>query len=140
MASVMSQHFLLSRAAKTLTLAHVARMTTEEVETTFARLRWPETNGQPVCPDCGGQALYNVRRATGPARWRCKADGKEFTMTSGTLFASRKMDLRSYLLAVAVCMNEVKGKNALALSRDMGTSYKTSFVLCHKIREALHRK
>ena len=58
-------------------------------------------------------------------------------MTSGTLFASRKMDLRGYLMAVAVFANEVKGKNALALSRDLGTSYKTSFVLGHKIREAM---
>src|SRR5206468_2780777 len=32
---------------------------------------------------------------------------------------------------------EVKGKSMLALSRDLGTSYKTSFVLAHKIREAL---
>lgn len=34
-------------------------------------------------------------------------------------------------------MNEVKGKNALALSRDLGTSYKATWVLMHKIREAL---
>jgi ISXO2-like transposase domain len=42
-----------------------------------------------------------------------------------------------YLAAVAVAMNEVKGKNALALSRDLGTSYKATWVLMHKIREAL---
>jgi ISXO2-like transposase domain len=34
-------------------------------------------------------------------------------------------------------MNEVKGKNALALSRDLGVSYKCAFVLMHKIREAM---
>ena len=33
--------------------------------------------------------------------------------------------------------NEVKGKAALALSRDMGVSYKTAFVLLHKLREAM---
>ena len=39
--------------------------------------------------------------------------------------------------AIAVAMNEVKGKNALALSRDLGISYKSAFVLMHKIREAM---
>ena len=33
--------------------------------------------------------------------------------------------------------NEVKGKSALALSRDLGTSYKCAFVLLHKLREAM---
>lgn len=133
----MSQHFLLSRAAKTLTLAQVMRLSNEEAETMFARIRWHETNGEPVCPLCGGTAVYNVRRPKGPARWRCKACVKEFTVTSGTLFAWHKMPVQTYLSAIAIFMNEVKGKAALALSRDLGTSYKTAFVLAHKIREAL---
>ena len=33
--------------------------------------------------------------------------------------------------------NEVKGKSALALSRDLGVQYKTAFVLAHKLREAM---
>jgi hypothetical protein len=32
-----------------------------EAETMFARIRWPETNGAPVCPHCGGQSVYNIR-------------------------------------------------------------------------------
>ena len=133
----MSQHFLLSRAAKSLTLAQVMRMTDEEAETMFARIRWPDTNGEPVCPNCACRAVYNVRRPKSPPRWRCKACNKEFTVTSGTLFAWHKMPVQSYLAAIAIFCNEVKGKAALALSRDMGTSYKTAFVLAHKIREAM---
>jgi len=34
-------------------------------------------------------------------------------------------------------VNEVKGKSMLAMSRDLGLSYKTAFVLCHKMREAM---
>lgn len=133
----MAQHFLLTRAAKTLTLAQVMRLSVEEAETMFARIRWPGSNGQPVCPLCGGDAVYNVRRPKGPPRWRCKACVKEFTVTSGTMFAWHKMPVQSYLAAIAIAMNEVKGKAALALSRDLGTSYKTAFVLMHKIREAI---
>ncbi|HUB14391.1 MAG TPA: transposase, partial [Acetobacteraceae bacterium] len=120
----MSQHFLLSRAAKTLTIAQVMRMSNEEAETAFARIRWPETNGEPICPECGGLTHYNVRRPNGPPRWRCKGCEKEFTVISGTIFAWHKMPVQTYLAAIALAMNEVKGRNALAMSRDLGTSYK----------------
>ena len=38
----MAKHFLLSRAAKTLSLAQVFRMTDGEAETTFKALRWAD--------------------------------------------------------------------------------------------------
>jgi hypothetical protein len=47
------------------------------------------------------------------------------------------MPLRNYLAAPAIFVNEVKGKSALALSRDLGVQYKTAFVLAHKLREAM---
>ena len=62
---------------------------------------------------------------------------KDFSITSGTLFASHKLPLKGYLAAIAVFCNEVKGKSALALSRDLGLSYKAAFVLLHKCREAM---
>ena len=133
----MAQHFLLSRPAKTLNLATVFRMSDAEAEATFAKVRWPETNGAPVCPECGGLNAYDCRRPNGASRYRCRACRADFSITSGTLFASHKMPLRAYLAAIAIFCNEVKGKAALALSRDLGTSYKTCFVLAHKLREAM---
>src|SRR5207237_8752730 len=59
------------------------------------------------------------------------------SVTSGTLFAFHKLPLRSYLLAIAIFCNEGKGKGMLAMSRDLGVQYKTSFVLAHKMREAM---
>jgi hypothetical protein len=47
------------------------------------------------------------------------------------------MPLRAYLLAIAIFCNEVKGKSMLAMSRDLGVQYKTSFILAHKMREAM---
>lgn len=135
----MAQHFLLSRAAKTLTLGDVMRMTDQDAEMMFRRLRWASTEGAPVCPSCGSLDAYECRRPNGSLRFRCRAKEcrADFTVTSGTLFHSHKMPLRMYLLAVALACNEVKGKNALALSRELGTSYKVAFVLMHKIREAM---
>jgi transposase-like protein len=133
----MAQHFLLSAAARTISLCKVMRMTDTEVETTFAVIRWATTAGRPVCPGCGCEVCYDCRRPNGAARWRCKACRKDFSLTSGTLFAFHKLDLRDYLAAVVIVCDEVKAKSALALSRDLDVQYKTAFVLAHKIREAM---
>ena len=107
----MSQHFLLSSKAKTLTLAQVFRMTDAEAEKIFRKVRWAETDGEPVCPSCGGLDAYDCRRPNGAPRFRCKACDKDFSITSGTLFASHKLPLRAYLAAIAIFCNEVKGKS-----------------------------
>ncbi len=133
----MAQHFLLTSAARTLSLASVMRMSDEEAEKVFIRLRWAESDGNAYCPHCGCTIVYSCRRPDGAPRWRCKACRKDFSVTSGTLFAFHKLPLRSYLLAIAIFCNEVKGKSMLALSRDLGTQYKTAFVLAHKMREAM---
>lgn len=113
-------------------------MTDAEAEAAFRKVRWPETSGEPICPYCGGLNAYeNPRPKANAMRYRCKACAKDFTVTSGTLFASHKLPLRSYLAAIAIFCNEVKGKSALALSRDLGMSYKACFVLLHKLREAM---
>jgi ribosomal protein L37AE/L43A len=129
-----SQHFLLSAAARTLSLSVVARMSDEEARDTFKRLRWSETDGEPVCPACGCLDAYAY---TCRPLWRCKGCGKQFSLTSGTLFHSRKMPVRSYLLAIAIFANGAKGHAALHLSRDLDCQYKTAFVLAHKLREAM---
>jgi transposase-like protein len=133
----MAQHFLLSKAAKTLSLASVFRMTDEEAETTFMGVRWADTKGEPVCPKCGCLDVYRFRRDTGLLCFECSACRKEFSLTSGTLFASRKLPIKGYLAAIAIFCNEVKGKSMLALSRDLGITYKAAFVLAHKLREAM---
>ena len=54
----MSQHFLLSAKARTLSLASVARMADEEARAMFRAIRWTATDGEPVCPRCGCVAVY----------------------------------------------------------------------------------
>jgi hypothetical protein len=90
-------------------------------------------------PVCGCLDAYECCRPNGALRFGCRAKEcrADFTVTSGTLFHSHKLPLKSYLLAVVLFANEVKGKNALAMSREVGLSYKASFVLCHKMREAM---
>ena len=59
----MAQHFLLSAAARSLSPGKVARMSERGAENVFVRLRWPQTDGKPVCPHCGCQICYDCRRS-----------------------------------------------------------------------------
>jgi transposase-like protein len=130
----MAQHFLLSAAARSLSLAKVMRMTEDQAFDAFRSIRWAETEGDAVCPRCGCCEAYTFK-----ARriFKCRGCGSQFSVTSGTIFASRKMDLRDILAAIAIFVNGAKGHSALQLSRDLDCQYKTAFVLAHKIREAL---
>lgn len=130
----MSQHFLLSRTARTLSLAKVARMSDEEAHDAFRLIRWCDTGGEPVCPRCGclTHSFITTRKL-----WKCKGCAHQFSVTSGTIFASRKLPIRDYLLAIAIFANGAKGHSALQLSRDLDVQYKTAFVLSHKLREAV---
>lgn len=130
----MLQHFLLSRAARTLSLSKVARMSDEEAFETFRMVRWADTGGDPVCPRCGclTHSFLTTHRL-----WKCQACKHQFSVTRGSIFASRKMALRDILMAVAIFVNGAKGHSALQLSRDLDCQYKTAFVLTHKLREAI---
>ena len=130
----MAQHFLLSSQARTLNIIKIAQMTEKQAETYFRKVRWANTNGKPVCPKCGSLEHYDLK---GRSVWKCKNCYKQFSITSGTLFAAHKLPLKTYLLAIALFTNEAKGMSALKMSRDLNVQYKTAFVLLHKFREAL---
>src|SRR5215210_1518150 len=108
-------------------------MTDLEAETTFKAIRWADTSGAPVCPSCGSVEAYEARRPNGALRFRCKGCKKDFSITSGTVFASHKLPLKGYLAAIAVFCNEVKGKSA----QRSAATWACPFVLLHKLREAM---
>ena len=130
----MSQHFLLSAAARTLSLRSVYAMGEEKAYETFCKLRWTDTDGEPVCPRCGSLNTYRI-----PTRRKFKCAGcyHQYSVTSRTIFASRKLSFTDLLAAICIFTNAVKGISALQLSRDLDCQHKTAFVLAHKIREAL---
>lgn len=130
----MTQHFLLSAKARTLSLARVMRLSDEEAYQTFKAIRWAENGGEPYCPRCGCAAVYEYRTRR---IFKCKGCNAQFSVTTATIFASRKMAIRDLLAAIAIFVNGAKGVSALQLSRDLDCQYKTAFVLAHKLREAL---
>lgn len=133
----MAQHFLLSAAARTLSLKAVFRMGEDQAYDTFRKLRWAETDGDAVCPRCGCVETYDI-----PTRRKFKCVGchHQFSVTSGTIFASRKLSFTDLLAAIVIFVNGAKGVSALQVSRDLDVQYKTAFVLSHKLREAMARE
>lgn len=118
------------RAKAFLDMPAVARLSDEDAYETFKLIRWPETNGQPVCPRCGSIESYDLstRRL-----FKCKACNYQFSVTSGTIFASRKLDLRECLMAIAALGDD--DHTAAQLSRDLDCQYKTAHGLTRKLRD-----
>lgn len=130
----MAQHFLLSAAARTLSLVKVMRMSDVEAYEAFKAIRWDDNDGEPYCGKCGCAEVYTFKARK---LFKCKACQAQFTVTSGTIFASRKLAIRDILAAIAIFTNGAKGYSALQLSRDLDIQYKTAFVMAHKLREAM---
>lgn len=133
---IVAQHFLLSPKARTLTLRRVFGMTGEEAYEKFKAIRWGDSGGQPVCPGCGGLDHWTL---IDNQKWKCRhKDCRiQFTVTSRTILSSRKMAYRDLLAAMVITVNGVLGAAAGRMIREMGFSYKTAFVLAHKLREAM---
>ena len=76
-------------------------MSDEEAHKRFTEIRWSDNGGQPYCPHCGSVALYTYK-----ARKHLEVQGVHQAIqrhVSGTIFASRKLPVRDYLLAIAIC-------------------------------------
>lgn len=100
----------------------------------FKAVRFADNGGEPSCPRCNCTTCYTyeARRL-----FKCKACARQFTVTSGTIFASRKLAFVDILTAIAMFTNGSSGVSALRLGRELGRSYKTAFVLLHKLREVM---
>ena len=130
----MAQHFLLSAAARTLSLKGIFQMSDDQAHAKFEAIRFADNGGAAFCPRCECTAVYTY---TTRRLWKCKRCGHQFSVTSGTIFASRKLPIRDYLAATAIFVSAVKGISALQLGRDLDCQYKTAYVLAHKLREAI---
>jgi transposase-like protein len=98
----------------------------------LANSRWGET---PCCPHCGNVGAYVTNRG-----FKCKAKEchKKFTVTTGTIFESTKISLRTWFAAMYLCTAHKKGISSLQLGRDLNITQKTAWFVLHRIREMLN--
>lgn len=61
------QHFLLSPECRTLTILDPAKVREATAYGWFRKMRWPQTDGEPYCPQCGTLRCHTMSRS----RFRC---------------------------------------------------------------------
>lgn len=130
------QKFLLSPAARDLSLAQLYDLTEGQAYDEFLRLRYAETGGNPVCPKCGSTASVKFRCRP---ILKCKECFSQFSPTSGTVFAYRKLSFKKILLGIAYFSKKSNGKCALDLCDDLNVHYRTAYLLGLKLRVVMGR-
>ena len=113
----MAQHFLLSAASRTLAFAAIYKAGEDAAYQTFCKMRWSETDGEAVCPRCGCCEAYAI---TTRRKFKCKGCHHQFSVTSGTIFASRKMAFVDLLAAICIIVNAAKGVSMVQLEPRSG--------------------
>lgn len=93
--------------------------------------RWP--NGFR-CPSCGHDRAYVL---TAVRRWQCASCRWQTSLTAGTILERSKVPLTSWFWAAYLMATDKRGVSALLLKRQLGTSYKTTWLLLHKLRRAM---
>jgi transposase-like protein len=98
--------------------------------------RWPDG---PVCPFCG--QLDTVAKlggkSMGPGWYYCSGCRDKFTVRVGTLMERSHIPMHKWLFASHLIVASKKGISALQLSRMLGITYKSSWFMCHRIREGM---
>jgi transposase-like protein len=99
---------------------------------------WP--NG-PTCPHCGNADANNIAKletkSVRPGLHYCNECGKQFTATVGTVFERSKIPLTKWWLAMHLIGSSKKGISSHQLHRMLGISYKSTWFMMHRIREAM---
>lgn len=92
------------------------------------------------CPRCGSDRVYDLQ--TMKWKWECpecrEGGAYRFSHLVGTIFENTNIALRDWFRVIHLMLTSKKGISALQVKRYMGFgSYKTAWLMCHKIRTAL---
>ncbi len=99
--------------------------------------RWPE---RPVCPHCGADRdkITGLRgKAHRPGVYQCNACREQFTVTVKTVFEKSKIPLSKWLTALFLMTASKKRVSGHEIHRMLGVSYKSTWFMCHRLREAM---
>jgi transposase-like protein len=96
------------------------------------QLRWPEGF---ACPRCGHRHAYKTATRRLPL-YECASCRRQTSLTVGTIMEGSRTELRKWLLAMFLVARP-EGINAVELSRNIRVTYKTAWLILHKIRHAM---
>ena len=107
--------------------------TEEQCAVALAALRWPAGFR---CPICSSDAHYVVSHGTRKL-FQCRGCRHQASLTAGTIMDSTKLPLRTWFLAIYLISQDKTGLSALALKRQLGTSYRTAWLIHHKLMRTM---
>jgi transposase-like protein len=96
-----------------------------------------------ICPHCGNADQGKLTKLEGkahrPGVYQCNepACREQFTVTVGTVFERSKIPLTKWLAALFLMTASKKGVSAHQVHRMLGISYKSTWFLMHRLREAM---
>ena len=99
-------------------------------------LRWPQGFR---CPRCDCPEHYVVGHG-GRSLFQCRGCRHQTSLTAGTLMDSSKLPLRTWFLAIFLISQDKTGLSSLALKRHLGTSYRTAWLIQHKLMVAMAQR
>jgi hypothetical protein len=98
------------------------------------RARWPQGF---VCPRCAGRCYSRCANRHGERLWQCATCRHQTSLISDTLFASTKLPLTRWFLAMYLLTQSKTNMAALELMRHLGVCYRTAWRIKHKIMQAM---
>lgn len=88
-----------------------------------------------ACGHCGSLRTSVVKSGK-PMPYRCKDCRKHFSVKTGTALACSNLPLRTWALAIYLCLTNLKSISSMKLHRDLGVTQKTAWFMLHRIRES----
>ena len=107
--------------------------TEEQCEQAVVAARWP---GGFVCPSCGVMQSRTSFRREGRLYWQCAGCQYQCSVT-GTVFEATKLPLTRWFLAMQLLTQAKNNVSALELTRQLGVSYRTAWLIKHKLLQAM---
>ena len=103
----------------------------DECRDTLEGIRWPLG---VACLRCGNMGVGEI---PGRNQYQCHGCGYQFSVTSGTIMHDSHLPPRKWFLAIYLMCTSKKGMAANQMKGHLGTTYRTAWHLCHRIREAM---
>lgn len=107
--------------------------TEEQCYAAVEKARWPEGFRCPAC--AGARHSWMIRQ--GRPYYQCSHCRQQTTLTAGTIFASTKLPLTRWFLAMHLLTQAKNNVAALELKRHLGVSYPSAWLIKHKLMQVM---
>jgi transposase-like protein len=96
--------------------------------------RWPKGF---LCPVCGGDKHSVIKTR---ALYQCSACRAQVSLTTGTIFHSTKLPLKTWFRAICHMTQSKGGISSLELARRLGVTQNTAWKISHKLMQVMHER